>query len=163
MTTIVYKDGVMACDSLITTGDDRAIAGVDCYKVFKLHNGALMGISGSANDCYLTDKFFTAITDYHSLLDAIKGTDECTEAHFLVVFPDAPELAYRVEVGEDGAVNSFVVTVLDGCAVGVGSGSKYAEVAAYCGMSAKEATEVAAEFDIYSGGTIRSYKLGKAK
>lgn len=56
-------------------------------------------------------------------------------------------------VGEDFSVTQ----VEDYCAVG--SGSKYARTAMYLGKNPKQAVEIAADLDIYTGGKIKELAL----
>lgn len=151
MTTITYRDGVMASDTLIVADTD---AMGYCDKVFKI-NGYLVGLAGS--------KRF--VTSFLSWAQKSFETDR--------PLPEMPFWAEHSKDHQDG-LWGYVVTpdraifryetqglpyLVESEYVACGSGREYAMGAMACGKSPKEAVEVAMLFDRGSGGEIRSISL----
>lgn len=150
MTTISYKDGIMAHDGKMTLGD--TVIKLDTEKAFWVNNH-LVGICGRARAINTFVTWLQRMTDYHivnqevgDLVDLIPPVLEDDEGYTaLVVTPSKQVLMYEgntpIDMGND-------------VPMAVGSGSVYALAAMKAGASAEEAVKIACELDVYSGGVI---------
>lgn len=138
MTTIVYRDGVMAADRLITSNGIRR---GHSKKIFKAANGALIGVSGSAG---LADRFVSWIGD-GGREEERPRIPEGSDLFAIVAYPEG-EVAVFSE--------RLVPQVIEAPFAATGSGNEIALGAMAMGASAERAVAVAIEFDAYSGGTI---------
>lgn len=137
MTTIAYKDGVIAYDSRQTRGG--SIVSDNCSKCEQV-NGVLFFLSGS-------------VCDERALLAAYLGTPskEAVECSGFVV--DNGKL---MMVGHDDKTGVWREPLDPANPDAIGSGSAYALAAMDMGASAEEAVRAAMKRDIYTGGTVRT-------
>lgn len=151
MTTIAYRNGVMAADTLTTGGDIRRGA---TSKIIRLQDGTLVGVSGAAGILGRVAVWFENAFQK----DAIQPE-----------FEDFPKLPARCEVYGIAARPNGMVCVfsIDGICqwvdtdfVATGSGNELAMGAMAMGASAREAVAVAAQFDVYTGGKIETLSVG---
>ena len=138
MTTIAYKDGIIAYDSRATRGD---LISTDDFDKCAKAGGALFFFSGTVSDLkYLIDGYF-------------KGE----------VPPKTADIGgFAVEKGKvyrvgacDGEFWKEDARNIDAS----GSGYAHALTAMDCGLSAIEAVKMAAKRDTGTGGKIRHYKV----
>lgn len=171
MTTIIYHDGTFAWDSQ-TTWQGRAMNGAD--KVFV--NGAVtFGVAGASRTSgilqYMT---VPSIRSYEPNFDIRRWIVRELVPAILTATKevDAAEVKdYQANVESniiihvDGVVGylsgnlSFVEDVTG--YYGVGSGSPYALGALHAGATPKAAVETAIQFDLYSGGEVRTLEVAK--
>lgn len=150
MTTIAYKDGVLAHDGLICAG--RASVGKSFPKVFFVNKRVL---------CF----------DVKCI--AIAG--DSSSRHYL----ENEELTYKSEVPEHLSFNAMAITkcgrviyidsnegdnylhinVIDADYHAIGCGSDFALGAMMAGASPIESVRIASEFDTKTGGSIVSFNL----
>lgn len=145
MTTIAYRDGVMACDSQVTFSEVKY---AKAKKIRKLADGSLIGVCGDWPAAY---RLMTGIRDDGTigadLLDSVKG------ASAILVRPDAS--MWIVQGGaRGGCVPVFGPFLTDG------SGFNVALAAMKAGANAKRAVEIAAELDVNSSLPIFTESLG---
>ena len=139
MTTVAYRDGVIAADRM-------AVNGSRCDgRLTKIHkiNGHLLGISGNA-------AMGSALIDWFKggcLAEAFPGceSDE-DDASLLVINPDRHILVYES--------NRPVPIQFESEWMTRGSGGDFASAAFMMGADARRAVEIACELDAYSGGGI---------
>lgn len=140
MTTIVYRDGIMAADSRGYSGGSEPIGSK--AKVFRLNDGSLVGVSS-------TEPGVSEV-----LVDWL-NSDASSEA--LSVLPKQKWSALLVRPNED------VFYFCDSpCPSGplrapfyaIGSGAAYAMGAFSCGSTSAKAVSVASEHDVWTGGEI---------
>jgi ATP-dependent protease HslVU (ClpYQ) peptidase subunit len=140
MTTIAYRDGVLAADTRVTRGG-YIMPGHFC-KIGRSPSGDLVGISGN---CAKADGFLRAV---------INGTADPTAPEegvtALVISPDG-----RITVHE--AAGRFDITGAEFWAIG--SGTSAALGALHAGASAEEAVRIAMLIDNDSGGEVNSLRL----
>lgn len=145
MTTIAYRDGILAADSQITMGDTRY---AQCSKLIKLPNGALAAGCGSAVQCA---RLLTYMENNNG-----EWTDEvlrqCPDACILYVWPDGK--VFVIEGGKRGGS-----APLKGTFFAEGSGYVAALAAMKAGATAVRAIEIAAELDINTALPVESVKL----
>lgn len=151
MTTIAYKDGVMAADSRSTR--NGTIVSERCCKIFKAKNGWLIGWTGSA-----------------PLIDKIKEWADggCEgEPPAIPKNGDDTSSGLALIVKGDGSIweldHHGVLDPVNGDFMAEGSGWEIAMGAMAAGKSAIEAVEVAKTLDIYTGGDVQSVRLDAGK
>lgn len=144
LTTIAYRDGVMAGDgreTIISEDESPVVARDNCIKVFKLPDGRLFGASRGCEDIERLHQSLLKglpppkLDDVNGLLVDHKGRMWLYEGTIWQRIP----LAYY----------------------GVGSGSIFAVAAMDAGASAVEACKIGAKRDPYSGGKITAVRLSK--
>ena len=136
MTTIAFKDGIMAYDTLITA-DDKVFSKKD--KAFRI-NGYVVGCSGFLHDI---DKF----------LEWVRA--EMPENKPKVDVDAIIHDGFKVRIVSKGCVLSKPID--DFCAVG--TGSEYAIGAMAMGATAKQAVEIAKKYDRATGGRIKTIAI----
>lgn len=143
MTTIAYKDGVLAADTRVTIGD--VIDPSEHKKVFRLKNGALVGLGGDTGAAMSFLKQLKADPDDFDNIAVDRGK----ELNAIYVKPNG-KVFERDNNGWAPITSGYAAT---------GSGYVPALVAMRMGASAKEAVKIAMEFDKNTGGKVRSVKL----
>lgn len=141
MTTIVYRDGVMAADTRLVLGSLICPGGI--HKIAKTKKGALVGCAGSADNSHA----FLAWADGKRTEDPPKDDD----ADGLIVEPDGSILMY------DG---NGIFPVVNAPFAACGSGARVAVGAMAMGATALEAMRIAMRCDVYTGGDIDLLTLG---
>ncbi|QOI04594.1 Ntn hydrolase family protein [Pseudomonas savastanoi] len=137
MTTIAYKDGVIAYDSRQTRGG--AIVSDDCSKC-----EVVGGVSFFLSGC---------VCDEKALIAAYFGTpskDPVESSGFVV---DGGRL---MMVGHDDKTGIWKQDLDSSNPDAIGSGAAYALAAMDMGASAEEAVKAAMKRDVYTGGTVRT-------
>lgn len=159
MTTIAYKDGLMACDSCWTYGGT-----VDTLttKITRLASGALFGTAGQ-NDARslvsLIDKVKTPnqLPSYEALLSLR------ADVLGLLVLPKGRvyKIATTIISPEnwDDQMDDYGLWEISGPFAAVGSGGDMALVAMDCGKSARDAVRIACKYDPNSRGPVHSVSL----
>lgn len=142
MTTIAYKDGVIAYDSRQTRG------------------GAI--VSDDAPKCQVVDgvSFFLAgaVCDEKALIAAYFGTPSAVPVECSGYAVDGGKL---LMVGYDDKTGIWKQELDPANPDAIGSGSAYALAAMDMGASAEDAVRAAMKRDIYTGGKIRALRIGE--
>ncbi|WP_336802468.1 hypothetical protein [Kaistia sp. MMO-174] len=132
MTTIAYRDGVLAADSLISSGNARA---GQAQKIATC-GSTMGGTSGSIEACHRFVQWIEAGAE-----------GDCPE------LGDSDGILVRGSqtfyVGSKGVLVPFEAEF-----AAVGSGEKFALGAMAMGATAERAVEVARELDVHTGGQI---------
>lgn len=164
MTTIAYRSGVLAGDTRLSD-DNGFIWSDNIEKVFKLANGALIGMSGDSE------------AGEHIIDAARKVADKSVAAHrpslgqsMLDAFefptlPDAAEVA-GILVLADGTIYMTEGTRWSkwpGEFIAIGNGKAYAVAAMDHGASAVEAVWAGFLRDCHTGGRITTVQLDPLK
>ena len=140
MTTIAYRDGVLASDSLVTLGDTKSHG---TYIKIKRIGNLLVGAAGGVAD---SEQFLQWLKYDDGETPPPKG-----QYSALVIDPRG-----RVREIENGSV----LPVPRGAKFhAIGSGGPFALAAMYAGASAVEAVKIATKIDINSGLPVRKLKL----
>lgn len=139
MTTIVYKDGVLAGDTLISEGDHF-------YgyrpKIFDVEEW-VVGIAGAP---MLFDEFLKFVMGHEFNKEAFKAPD--LQFHAIVIEKNTKKVfCYQKELIEEGDIKTDFIAF--------GSGAAIAKGALLMGATAKQAVECAAKLDHYTGGEIQ--------
>ena len=142
MTTIAYKDGIIAYDSQASRGD--TIVNISYKKTVQV-SGYHFFFAGSVNRVEdLVNMFFTG-----------EKAEKFDATSAFVVTPEGDVLLTGFD--PDGAVDYDGVDPAEVYAIG--SGSQFAIGAMDAGKTAQEAVKVAAARDVYTGGKIRTFKV----
>jgi ATP-dependent protease HslVU (ClpYQ) peptidase subunit len=141
MTTIVYRDGILASDTQISYGSTLMPGSV--RKIHKLSNGALYGFTGSLEVGEIMRRRVTKASDEDGPLEEevdLKG--EVFEA--IIVQPDGQILCFENRIWME----------IKCPYIAMGSGKDYAYGALHMGASAKQALKTAMTLDPATGGRI---------
>jgi ATP-dependent protease HslVU (ClpYQ) peptidase subunit len=140
MTTIAYKDGIIACDSRQTRGS--SIVSDDTSKC-EIVDGVSFFLSG-------------AVCDEKALIAAYFGTKSPDPVECSGFVVDGGRL---MMVGHDDKTGIWKQELDLSNPDAIGSGSSYALAAMDMGASAEDAVRAAMKRDIYTGGSVRTYKV----
>lgn len=153
MTTIAYRDGVLAADSCVTTSTEAG--GSTRANGEKLYRKTLPGgrevILATAGESFpalvFVDWYGTGKEPPSSLID--------NECDFTVLILEAEELYEADKWCRPERITAPFYAI--------GSGRKEALAAMACGKSAKKAVEIASLTDPYTRGPIVTMRLKRAK
>lgn len=154
MTTIAFRDGIMASDSQATDDylslDTSKVHKVKFYKNpdAKKKTSALVGLSGVLEDCLI-------FIDHYYGIDSQLANGSDPKGIFKDL--DVWGLIYEEEVLYQVAPRRPIP--LEGKFHATGSGGVFAQAAMMAGATAKEAVEIAKELDPYTGGKVQVLKL----
>lgn len=141
MTTIAYKDGIIAYDSRITSGGTIES---DSFDKKVESDGVIFFFSGG-------------LMDREKAIEAWRA-DECEdELGFSAIVVDDGGLVWSFASYDGPSVERLPMSWFGHMAIG--SGADHAITAMDCGLSAKEAVKMAAKRDVCTGGRIRTYKV----
>jgi ATP-dependent protease HslVU (ClpYQ) peptidase subunit len=142
MTTIAYRDGVLASDSRLTF--DSAVSTDKCKKIWRLKDGALFGASGNNEAGLMVLKALQKDTP----LPKLEG-DMCA----ILIRPNG-RVYYSDGRLWDHWPEKFIA---------IGSGGSYALAAMRSGADVVTAVKAGIAVDIYSGGRVQVLKLGRKR
>lgn len=137
MTTIAYRDGIIAADGLATR--NGIIVERAGEKLQRLPNGHVVGVTGEVHRRQLFVEWY---------LDQSKERPDLSETSVMVL-TEKGLFEYEGKCGFSQIHDKFTAW---------GSGSPAAMAAMQMGASAYEAVRVASEVDIYTGGAITSMR-----
>lgn len=141
MTTIAYKDRIIAYDSRVTA--EGQICSDNCNKRRKANN---------------INFFVCGVTsEIENFVDAYFNLQKFNRELKLEAFVYDSGVLYYVTIDHE-SVWRDVVDLTEPCAIG--SGSPYAYTAMDLGLTAIEAVKMAKKRDSATGGKIRIFKLG---
>lgn len=145
MTTIVYRDGVLASESRLSqtngeAGDDGYVVNDTCKKIYRLRDGRLFAAAHSAED---GDRLLIALQKKQipPALDDVEG---------LLIALDGSMTLYQ----------GHIWLPVRGPYYALGSGARFALAALKAGATAVKAAKIGAAMDPYSGGPIQVLRLG---
>lgn len=139
MTTIAYKDGIVAYDSRVTCN------GVVVYKDYdksRVVDGVRFFISGSLSE------YDDIISDWFSPKRRVLDVGAIVVDESLNIF----ECGYS-----EGKM--WRERIIKDEFIAIGSGWQFALMAMDLGLSAEDAVKKASERCVYTGGTIRTFKI----
>jgi len=140
MTTIAYKNGTLAADSLLTQGTTRV---GNFNKIEQLADGSYIGMAGSVE---VFEEVIAWLNDRTLPKPTFEEDDTFTA---IIVNPNK-------SVRELSNSLRFFKVAGDWAA---GSGSLIALTAMHLGKTARQAVEVAIELDVGTGGKVNSIKV----
>ncbi len=138
MTTIAYRDGIMAADSRAYSGDKNPFGSKT--KIHRLPDGSLFGASSSKVG--VVDKL-RRLTVEHGVSATFPTV---VEGQALLVKPNGDVFLFNEQDGFSGPIRTTF------CAIG--SGEQYAMGAFHMGADAARAVSIACECDVWTGGEI---------
>lgn len=155
MTTVAYKDGLMACDSCWTLGDAHVTS---LSKITRLASGGLLGQAGD-NDAREIVFFLDKIRNERSIPTRRALLELRLDFGGIFVLPTGA--VYKVTCREDPLDYKDEVgfTPISRRIAATGSGFHFALGAMAAGKTAREAVKIAVEFDINSRAPIYSMRL----
>lgn len=164
MTTIAYRDGIMACDSCWS--ENKAVDTLQT-KIERLPSGALLGSAGD-NDNRQIKKLFANVKTPAGLPDkAAILAIRCEYAGILVLPRGRVFKISATHLSEahwdsdfDDDVGLWEIS-LPFC--GIGTGKEFAMGAMAAGKNAAEAVRIACRFDINSRPPVHQVPLVRAK
>lgn len=143
MTSICYKGGWLAADTLLTPDQGRIT------KIGRNPNGDIAGAAGSVSICQRWMRAFIRGDEEMPTLKSVTG-DKNDDAVVLVIRKGTRNVEYWEA---DGLVE------WDAPFYAIGSGWKVAMGALEAGASAKRAVEIASKYDSNTGGEVECLKL----
>ena len=152
MTTIAFRDGILAADSQVTVNTEAGGSTKHrCAKLFRktIKQGrksfdVIIATAGASSPGSMFVDWYGSGEPIPKMLELHGGDFTC-----LVL---APHGLYEVDM------YCFPEPILDKF-YAVGSGRKEALAAMHCGKSAREAVEIASRIDPYTGGAITTMTL----
>lgn len=141
MTTIVYRDGILAGDSRVTVED--MVSTDKATKVHRLRDGSLFGWAGGVEDAERLRLSLRKRQDPPKL--------ECISA--LLIAPDGTISLYEGNIWIEQKGERYYA---------VGTGAPYALGAMDAGASAVDAAKIAVKRDINSGGKVKTVSLRRS-
>jgi 20S proteasome alpha/beta subunit len=140
MTTIAYRDGIMACDSAISMGNHLWSF---TQKIVQGRNFA----AGAAGDLVEAVQFLEWAKS--GFIKTKKPEEDLEEFEGIVAYPDRI-LFYNSKLSPIELVTDFVA---------IGSGTAFAMGAMAHGASAEEAVAIACQYDNETSGPIHKIKI----
>jgi len=144
MTTIAVKDGVMACDSQVTSGDMRSDFK---FEKVMLYDDCYYGFAGDCHNISLVKGYVRGDIDIEQIPESVSLT--------VVAMPK------RGKPFEMTIRKGFATSMPLPANYAIGSGGDYAIVAMHCGKDALDAVKVAKHFDIFTGGNAKAYTFNE--
>jgi ATP-dependent protease HslVU (ClpYQ) peptidase subunit len=151
MTTLAYRDGVLAADSAITCG---SMYQGTAPKIHKLPGGCIFAWSGTMAVAMFLLEHLSRLEDF------------CPRPGLHIDLPDHKWLEGGYEawiLAPDGTLYSFnderVLLHVTAPYAATGSGCCYAMGAMAAGATAEEAIVAAAKCEIHTGGPVQLYKV----
>jgi ATP-dependent protease HslVU (ClpYQ) peptidase subunit len=138
MTTIAYKDGILAADTQLTLGTMRLS---DCHKIQRLQNDIIVACAGGVD----LERYF------HKWLlgEKIPRAKIPTKKFEAIVIKDKNAYWYQ-----DGLEDHLIPA---GANYAIGSGWMICKTFMHSGLSAKEAVKATSELDIYTNKKVDTY------
>lgn len=148
MTTVAYRDGIMAADSCVTYG--AIIMPCNITKVTKFANGSIFAYSGTIElGELLKRELARCIHEQDGILPDCDIDRQDNAFSAAIVQPDGEVLFHEGRTWIQMDVPYFAL----------GSGKDYAYAAMYLGASAEQAVKCACTLDLNSGGKIKKVKI----
>lgn len=147
MTTIVFRDGIMAADTRAYSGHPTPIG--EKQKIYRLDDGSLLGVSTTKPG--LSETFRNWINDGsdYDKVPINPGPDLNLTA--ILVNTKGEVYYYHDDVWPSGPIYAKYYAI--------GSGDQYAYGALSCGASAEAAVAVASQHDPWTGDKIQKIPL----
>lgn len=140
MTTVAYRDGLMATDSQATLNNTTILPG-ESKKVWRLADGSIAAGAGNA------------FTIAGILSQAKAATEIKTDSYISSVL--SVDASGTVRVHENGAT----IEVRNAPFFAIGSGAPAAIAAMHCGATAEEAVQAAIKVDVFSSGAVQTIRV----
>lgn len=146
MTTVAYRDGVMAADSLVT---GHGVRMGSLAKLVRAKDGTIGGAAGNTLDSARLLRWVGLMGADCRNADVPRSEDKDTSV--LIAYPDG---SVEWIGGHDGRV------IVDAGFHAIGSGGEIAIGAMAFGATAEQAVEIACRLDVWSGGPVQVLNHG---
>lgn len=162
MTTIAYRDGVMAADTRVVNGADMINLG-EQRKIHEPGEEEYWSVNGDRIICFGLSGSLTDLLAFKELLSEgvtfkTKAPDHLVgDSNLLCVGEQGNVWMVSAYKQRDGSMAFTVSSVQPPFAIG--SGSVYASAVMAVGKSAVDAVKAACKLDVYSGGRIETWEL----
>lgn len=159
MTTIAYKDGIMASDS--AASDSWQILTNKSTKIYRLGSGALFGGAGDA-DIRSILELFNDCKSYKSLPTKKKIIEEKTDFDGLLVLPKGAKIFHvwcNEPPGDSDERWHAGVMPIEEHHYAIGSGAIFALPALDAGRSARDAVLIACKRDFFTRPPVVTVEL----
>lgn len=162
MTTIAYRDGVMASDSRCSNEFDMHLT--DCQKLFRLSSGAILGTAGD-DDARKLMRLLAKAKVPDDLPSRKRLAKTQTNFSGLLAYPQGNVFLVGVEFIGDGAAGEWTgyISEITDSMCAVGSGQQFAYGAMEVGATAAEAVVAACRRDLASALPVWTMTLKKSK
>jgi ATP-dependent HslUV protease subunit HslV len=137
MTTIAYRDGILAADGLATRGDN--IVERNCKKLIRMNDGGVVGCCGHIGRLL---QFIEWLEDKSKPMPSLAMDDGQTST---IIVLNGEGLTEYQNVG---------FSKVDDLYTAWGSGSAAAMAALAMGADAETAVRIASEVDVWTGGQV---------
>lgn len=155
MTTIAYKQGIMACDSCWTAFHSDQQTSEN--KIVRLQSGALLGQAGDNDSRSVVALLETAKTEKQLPTRAQLSATRVNFAGVLVL-PNGK--VFLIDISREGSeFNGQIWPAGRRGIAACGSGSEFAIGAMCAGKSAREAVAIACDWDIHSRMPVHTVSL----
>ena len=144
MTTIAFRDGVLAADTRMVTGSRPHL----CTKIRYIKPNLVVACAGSINKESVALKFFSKPNWQDEEPPEIKGAFQC-----IILIGNNPFFC-------EGGLH---IQPIEHPYFAIGSGAEVAAAAMEMGMSAEEAVKFASKLDINTNDIVTTYKIPNAK
>jgi ATP-dependent protease HslVU (ClpYQ) peptidase subunit len=139
MTTIAYRDGVLAGDTQVIDGKDLVVG--HQRKVRKLDDGSLFGYAGDVEGSEVLLRSFNS--------KQLSGPPECRDLNALIITPRGKVYLYEGRIWVKQAPGYYAL----------GTGSAVALAAMDAGATAEQAVKIGINRDTGSGGKVQAVRL----
>lgn len=146
MTTVAYRDGILAADTrCVRQGIIEA-----AHKLFRLDDGSIAGFAGSLCDIHHFVRWYNA------------GADVDDPPKWIMFGDNDEPVVDCILVSEDG-VSRWTAHIQPSPIIGpyfaIGSGQQFATAAMFMGATAEQAVRVAMGLDPNTGGEVQTMSL----
>jgi hypothetical protein len=161
MTTIAYRDGIVASDSLYSMSDGRIYQWHK--KIWRFPNGIIYGAAGDDDDRALRELFEN--TSPPNVPDRSDIAECRSNTHAIVVYPDGKAwlIECELQMVQGQPVWMGSASELAHPFMAVGSGGAYAHAAMQMGATAEQAIKEAIKSDCFTGGKVQVYDIRQAE
>ena len=146
MSTVAYKDGIIAGDTKLTDGNLKLHA----QKIYRVHDKLLVGLAGDWLGCL---KFLNWIQQNNHYPEITVGWN----------FEEKDTLKFEALVADKDSIavydHCMIKMYIDETFWAAGSGRDIAIGAMAHGATAEEAVEIATEYDTYTEGEVMTLEL----
>lgn len=161
MTTIAYKNGIMAADSACS--DSWQILTTRSTKIYRLASGGLLGGAGDA-DIRSVLELFNHVKTAKQVPSKKKIIEEKTDFDAILVLPKGKifHVWCNEPEGDNDRWNAGAMDIHEPH-YAIGSGAPFANAALDAGASAREAVNVACKRDFFTRGPISVVTLARMR
>lgn len=140
MTTIAWKDNILACDTQVTSDDTKYLCD---NKITIISKNLVIACSGNTGDIVKLEKFFRSYPEWERYLDFKPKVTKALDA--ILISKGKPYTIFKDDY-PDPLGHPFIAC---------GSGWKFAMAGMHLGLSAVDAVKLASELDVNTNDRIK--------